>query len=225
MKTIFSGASAVIPSRHSERAGAMSSRACSAATTVFVRVIPWRTSSGATLIAEVSTPASASRDTISRRNRSGLFSSQPGISGAWASNGSNRRSPPIGNASACPCLRHVAAHLTAVAREIRIRRPAALVDMPSSRAATNRPRKSQEYGFSIHAHPLYGSQYESEIRPDGTPKGPSWLWHTLGSGGRKQHAHHCTPYSSVNAARFRSPARLRWTRDSPRSAIARHSAY
>jgi len=45
----------------------------------------------------------------------------------------------------------VAAHLTAVARAIRILRPAALADMPSSRAATNRWRKSEEYGFPIHA--------------------------------------------------------------------------
>jgi hypothetical protein len=131
-------------------------------------------SNRATLIAEVSTPASASRDTISRRNRSGFSSSQPRISGAWASNASERRSPPIANASARPSRCQVAAHLTAVAREMRIRRPAALADMPSSKAATNRPRKSEEYGFPIHADPLHGSQHESEITPDGNPKDSRW---------------------------------------------------
>jgi hypothetical protein len=63
----------------------------------------------------------------------------------------------------------VPAHLTAVARAIRILRPAALADMPSSRAATNRRRKSEEYGFPIHADPLHGSQHESEIAPGVNP--------------------------------------------------------
>jgi hypothetical protein len=59
-------------------------------------------------------------------------------------------------------------------REMRIQRPAALADMPSSRAATNRPRKSVEYGLPINADPLHGSQFESEIKPDGNPKESSW---------------------------------------------------
>ena len=74
----------------------------------------------------------------------------------------------------------MAAHLTAVARAIRILRPAALADIPSSRAATNRWRKSEEYGFPIHADPLHGSQYESEIAPDVNPKDSTWSRSTLG---------------------------------------------
>ena len=99
------------------------------------------------------THASTSRDTVSCRNRSGLSSSQPRTSGAWASNTSERRSPPIGSASARPSRCQVAARRTAVAREIRVLRPAALADMPSSNTATNRPSKSEHYGFRIHAAP------------------------------------------------------------------------
>ncbi len=68
-----------------------------------------------------------------------------------------------------PSPRHVAAHRTDVAREMRIRRPAALADMPSSRAATNRPHNAVKYGLPMNADPLHGSQSEPEIKPDGKP--------------------------------------------------------
>ena len=124
-----------------------------------LRVIPWRASSRATRITEVLTPASASHNTTSGKNRSGFSSSQPRISGAGAS-----------NASARPSLFPTPGQRTAVAREIRIRRPAALADMLSSRATTNRPRKSDHYGLPIHAASRHGSRHETEIRPDGTPR-------------------------------------------------------
>ena len=73
-----------------------------------------------------------------------------------------------------PSPRHVAAHPTDVAREMRIRRPAALADMPSSRAATNRPHNAVKYGLPMNADPLHGSQSEPEIKPDGKPIDSGW---------------------------------------------------
>ncbi|MEI6099075.1 MAG: hypothetical protein WCS20_12420, partial [Alphaproteobacteria bacterium] len=45
--------------------------------------------------------------------------------------------------------------------------------------ATNRPGKSVEYALPINADTLHGSQFESEIKPDGNPKGSSWSCPTL----------------------------------------------
>jgi hypothetical protein len=52
--------------------------------------------------------------------------------------------PPMGSASARPSARQIDAHRIPVARETRIRAPAALAVIPSSSAATNRPCRSFE---------------------------------------------------------------------------------
>jgi hypothetical protein len=76
---------------------------------------------------------------------------------------------------------------------MRILRPAALADIPSSRAATNRCRKSDEYGFPIHADLPPGSQHESEIQHHGNPQrfnliGPDFLAFSDQSGSYPQAA-------------------------------------
>jgi hypothetical protein len=147
-------------------------------------------------------PSAASRAAISLRKRSGVSATQPRIVSACASSASERRSPPIGSASARPSFRQIAAHRTAVERAMRILRPAALADIPSSRAATNRCRKSDEYGFPIHADLLPGSQHESEIQHHGNPQ----RFNLIGPDSSRNAMASTSGISSLRKPRSRSPS-------------------
>ena len=138
MKTSLDGSRSVIPSRHSARACDILACLLSGDDSLFSCVIPCRARSRETLATKLLTRSPASRATISQRKRSGVSSSQARIFGACASSASGRRSPPIGSEQARPSRRHVAAQRTAVDRAMRILRPAAPADMPSSSAATKR---------------------------------------------------------------------------------------